>query len=91
MHTFWTRVNTVLTFFGTIAALLCVLVTVTDVFHKYDPPISLTLTDVKRLSNHRGKQDQAALAMKLNADLRSAFSWNTKQLFVFVQVSAIGL
>ena len=23
--------------------------------------------------------------MKLNADFRSAFSWNTKQLFVFVQ------
>eukprot|EP00775_Hariotina_reticulata_P005303 gene5303-5538_t len=27
--------------------------------------------------------------MKLNADLRSAFSWNTKQLFVFVQAEYV--
>lgn len=85
MHTVWTRANTVFTFFATVISVVCVLVTITDVFHKSDPPISIQLTEVKRLATHRGKQDQAAIAMKLNADLTSAFSWNTKQLFVFVQ------
>lgn len=85
MHTIWTRANTVLTFFATVLSVLCVVVTITDVFHTSDPAVSLQLTEVKRLVTHRGKQDQAAISMKLDADLRSAFSWNTKQLFVFVQ------
>eukprot|EP00877_Chromochloris_zofingiensis_P010692 jgi/Chrzof1/5877/Cz16g19030.t1 len=85
MHTYWNRLNTTLTFFGTVAAALCLLTTLTDWFHKADPPIKLTLSEVKWLATHRGSQDHAALSMRLNADLRSAFSWNTKQLFVFVQ------
>ncbi|KAF6263833.1 hypothetical protein COO60DRAFT_1267336 [Scenedesmus sp. NREL 46B-D3] len=89
MHTVWTRANTVLTFFATVLSVLCVVVTVTDVFHKSDPPITIQLKEVKRLVTHRGRQDQAALSMQLNADLRSAFSWNTKQLFVFVQADYV--
>ncbi|KAF8059715.1 signal peptidase complex subunit 3A [Scenedesmus sp. PABB004] len=121
MHTVWSRANTVLTFFATTVSVLCVLVTLTDVLHTSDPPVSLKLTEVKRLAQHRGKQDQvspphgahartrapprraaaagsaaptraraarraqAAISMALRADLSSAFSWNTKQLFVFVQ------
>jgi len=74
-----------LTFFGTVAAALCVLVTITDVFHNADPPVKVELSEVKRLTVHRNSQDQALLALKLDADLRSVFSWNTKQLFVYVQ------
>lgn len=58
MHTVSNRANAVLTFFGTVAAVLCVLVTLTDVFHQSDPPISVQLEEVKKLSLHRGKQDQ---------------------------------
>jgi signal peptidase complex subunit 3 len=86
MHTATNRANAVLTFFGTVAAALCVLVTLTDLLHTSDPPVSLTLTpEATKLSLHRGRQDQAGLALALDADLRSAFSWNTKQLFVYVQ------
>eukprot|EP00879_Flechtneria_rotunda_P005280 GHRR01005566.1.p1 GENE.GHRR01005566.1~~GHRR01005566.1.p1 ORF type:complete len:170 (+),score=34.84 GHRR01005566.1:289-798(+) len=85
MHSVWSRAHSVLTFFGTVAAVLAVLVTITDLFHTSDPAVSLQLTEVKRLATHRGRQDQAALSMKLNADLSSVFSWNTKQLFVYVQ------
>lgn len=46
MHTAWTRANTVLTFFATVLSVLCVVVTVTDVFHKSDPPISVELKEV---------------------------------------------
>jgi signal peptidase complex subunit 3 len=89
MHTVSNRANTALTFFGTVAAVLCVLVTITDVFHQSNPAISVQLEEVKKLSLHRGKQDQVALALKLDADLRSEFSWNTKQLFVFVQAEYV--
>lgn len=85
MHSLTVRLNTVLTFFGSVAAVLCILVTASDLLHSADPPVSLSLTEVKRLSLHRGTHDQAALSLKLDADLSSAFSWNTKQLFVFVQ------
>lgn len=32
---------------------------------------------------------QAVLTFSMDADLRSVFSWNTKQLFVFLQVRAL--
>lgn len=89
MHTVSNRANAVLTFFGTVAAVLCVLVTLTDVLHKSDPPVTVQLEEVKKLSQHKGRQDQAVLSLKLDADLRSAFSWNTKQLFVYVQAEYV--
>jgi signal peptidase complex subunit 3 len=85
MHSYWNRLNTTLTFFGTVAAVLCVLVTVTDLFHTAHPDVNVKLLKVKQLGVHRNKNDQTVLSLKLDADLRSAFSWNTKQLFVYVQ------
>lgn len=32
---------------------------------------------------------QVVISLKLDADLRSAFSWNTKQLFVYVQAEYV--
>ena len=48
------------------------------------PPASLTVREVRRLAPVRGgKHDQALLGgIALDADLRRAFNWNTKQLFV---------
>lgn len=85
MHSVSSRLNAALTFFGTTAALLACLVALTDVVHKSDPPVEVQLKEVKRFSTLRGKHDQAVLSMSLRADLRSAFSWNTKQLFVYLQ------
>lgn len=85
MHNTWSRANAVATFFGTVAAVLCVVVALTDFVHSSDPAVSVSVTEVKKLSLHKGRQDQAALNIKLDADLRSVFSWNTKQLFVYVQ------
>jgi hypothetical protein len=62
MHTYSNRANTVLTFFGTVAAVLCVLVAITDVFHQSDPPISVQLEGVKKLSLHRYGKLLAAAA-----------------------------
>jgi hypothetical protein len=47
------------------------------------PPAALAVREVKRLAPLRGKHDQALLGgISLDADLRRAFNWNTKQLFV---------
>jgi signal peptidase complex subunit 3 len=85
MHSPWARANAALTFFGSAAAVLCALTALTDFAHVGDPRISLQLTSVKRLAPHRGGSDQAVLGMSLDADLRPAFGWNTKQLFVFIR------
>ena len=41
------------------------------------------LKNLKSLRYHRGV-DQAVMSFDLNADLRPAFHWNLKQLFVYV-------
>jgi hypothetical protein len=85
MHSAWSRANAVGTFFGTVAAVLCIVVAVTDLLHASEPAVSIAVLDVKKLSLHKGRYDQAALSVALHADLRSVFSWNTKQLFVYLQ------
>jgi signal peptidase complex subunit 3 len=89
MHTAWHRVNAVLTYFATIAAALCALTAFADVLVSPSPtagewpPAKLAVREVRRLALARGKHDQALLGgISLDADLRRAFNWNTKQLFV---------
>lgn len=89
MHTAWHRVNAVLTYFATIAAALCALTALADVLVSPKPvpgewpPAKLAVREVRRLAVARGKHDQALLGgISLDADLRRAFNWNTKQLFV---------
>jgi signal peptidase complex subunit 3 len=85
MHSVYSRANNVGTLFATVAAGLCVLVALSDTLHSADPSVQLQVTEVKKLGQHKGRQDQAALSIALDADLRSVFSWNTKQLFVYLQ------
>ncbi|PNW73144.1 hypothetical protein CHLRE_14g620400v5 [Chlamydomonas reinhardtii] len=85
MHSIYHRLNTAVTFFGTVAAVLCILTSSTDLLHKSNPNIKLGLREVRRLVQHHGGKDQAVVTFDVNADLRSVFTWNTKQLFVYVQ------
>mmetsp|Transcript_20065 Transcript_20065/g.55855 ORF Transcript_20065/g.55855 Transcript_20065/m.55855 type:complete len:181 (+) Transcript_20065:216-758(+) len=88
MHSWMHRGNTLITFFGTVAAILCLATTLTDLRHVYnmpDPQVSVSLAEVKRLAPMTGSKEQATLTFSMDADLRSVFSWNTKQLFLFLQ------
>ncbi|KAG1679285.1 hypothetical protein FOA52_009315 [Chlamydomonas sp. UWO 241] len=85
MYSLLHRANAVLTYFGTVCVVLALLTTSTDFLHKAEPKISLSLADVKRLYSYQGNRDQAVITFNLEADMRSCFSWNTKQLFVFVR------
>lgn len=85
MHSAMSRANAALTFFGSAVAALCALTALTDLWHGGEPRVDLKLNGVTRLAPYRGRYDQAVLSVALDADLSPAFSWNTKQLFVFVQ------
>jgi signal peptidase complex subunit 3 len=86
MQTAMTRANMVFTFFATVAAALAIAVTLSDLLHTPDPPVAIKLRSVKQLGHApRVRADVAALSLSLEADLSKAFSWNTKQLFVFLQ------
>eukprot|EP00598_Pedospumella_elongata_P002569 CAMPEP_0184985060 /NCGR_PEP_ID=MMETSP1098-20130426/13888_1 /TAXON_ID=89044 /ORGANISM="Spumella elongata, Strain CCAP 955/1" /LENGTH=145 /DNA_ID=CAMNT_0027509121 /DNA_START=137 /DNA_END=574 /DNA_ORIENTATION=+ len=53
-------------------------------FHTDQPVIkTLKVNTLKSLRQHGG-QDRALLSFDINADLRPAFHWNLKQLFVYV-------
>ena len=54
-----------------------------DFFHKADPVVSVKLAKVERFLRV-GRNDEAHLAFEIDADLTSVFSWNTKQLFVWL-------
>lgn len=85
MHSYWSRLNTAVTFFGSVAAVVCLLTTSTDLFHHASPAVNIKLNQVKKLAVYKGVNDQAYLSIKVDADLRSVFSWNTKQVFAFIQ------
>lgn len=84
-HTFQHRLNALLTFAVTTLAVLCLLASITDEFHRSDPVADVRVLEIERFASV-GRNDEAYLVFSVDADLRSCFSWNTKQLFVSVQV-----
>mmetsp|Transcript_37057 Transcript_37057/g.44799 ORF Transcript_37057/g.44799 Transcript_37057/m.44799 type:complete len:191 (-) Transcript_37057:499-1071(-) len=84
MHSFLYRANALLTFAGTTLAAMCILATISDGYHKQNITADVKLARVERLQGMESGNDEAYLAFEINADLRSLFSWNTKQLFVFL-------
>lgn len=84
MHTFVYRVNALLTFAGTVLALLCIAATVTDVFHNPQLNVEVKLAKVERLFRNNYGNDEALVGLSINADLTPLFSWNTKEIFVFI-------
>jgi signal peptidase complex subunit 3 len=83
-HTFTHRLNALLTFAVTTLAALCFLASVTDEFHESNPIADVKVLEIERFTAV-DRNDEAYLVFSVDADLRSCFSWNTKQLFVSVQ------
>merc|ERR1712204_160507 len=48
------------------------------------PRIELTLEKILLRKIYGAGHDQAILTLGINADLRSVFNWNVKQLFVYI-------
>lgn len=83
-HTFQHRLNALLTFAVSTLAVLCLLASITDEFHRSDPVADVRVLEIERFARV-DRNDEAYLVFSVDADLRSCFSWNTKQLFVSVQ------
>eukprot|EP01031_Cornospumella_fuschlensis_P025816 gene25816-31178_t len=84
MHNIWVRLNAVIFFSLTVLLVLATLCSFSTYLHKGVPVVNtLKLNNLKSLRQHGGL-DRALLSFDLDADLRPAFHWNLKQLFVFV-------
>lgn len=84
MSSTWiSRGNSLLTFAGSVLAAMALATTCTDYFHRSDPRVSCSFVGTEGLQKEFG-HDRAHIVLNLTADLRSEFSWNTKQIFVYV-------
>tara|TARA_B110000090_G_C13127508_1_gene348758 strand:- start:125 stop:499 length:375 start_codon:yes stop_codon:yes gene_type:complete len=84
MHNVWVRLNGVIFFALTVLLGLATMAAFSTYLHKGTPEIKvLKLNKLKTLRNFGGV-DRALLSFDIHADLRPAFHWNLKQLFVYV-------
>jgi len=86
MHTVWVRLNAVVFFGLTVLLGLSILAALSKYGHsnRIKPIIhDLSLNTLRSLKSHGGV-DRALLSFDIHADLRPAFHWNIKQLFVYV-------
>ncbi|EFJ11713.1 hypothetical protein SELMODRAFT_182919 [Selaginella moellendorffii] len=84
MHSFLLRGNAVLTFALTVLAVACVLASLTDTLHSSKPEVNVEILSVDAFGRNPGGNDEVVLTLHISADLQSVFTWNTKQLFVFL-------
>eukprot|EP00252_Welwitschia_mirabilis_P008890 TRINITY_DN2113_c0_g1_i1.p1 TRINITY_DN2113_c0_g1~~TRINITY_DN2113_c0_g1_i1.p1 ORF type:complete len:168 (-),score=12.47 TRINITY_DN2113_c0_g1_i1:99-602(-) len=84
MHSFAYRINGLVTFAITILAALCVASTISDVFHEPNPQADVQILNINWFRRQANGNDEASLTFNISADLRSLFTWNTKQVFIFV-------
>ncbi|CAL1393562.1 unnamed protein product [Linum trigynum] len=83
MHSFGFRANAVLTFGITILAFICAMASVSDNFNSPRPSAEIQILNINWFQKQHGN-DEASLTMNITADLQSLFTWNTKQVFVFI-------
>jgi len=89
MHNSLNRLQNVFGFFTTVAFTLGVFIAMTDLFAARTPSASIkpTNTQVVKGRPHyysSKKEEYAIIKFSLEADLSSLFTWNTKQLLVYV-------
>ncbi|PWA34795.1 Signal peptidase 22kDa subunit [Artemisia annua] len=84
MHSFGYRANALLTFSLTILALMCVIASVSDNFNTITPTASVKVLNINRFTKKSNGDDEVGVTLDISANLQSLFTWNTKQVFVFL-------
>ncbi|KAG6646554.1 hypothetical protein I3843_07G014800 [Carya illinoinensis] len=84
MHSFGYRANALLTFAMTILALMCTLASLSDNFNSPTPSAHVKVVNINRFQKQPKGNDEVSMQLNISADLQSLFTWNTKQVFVFV-------
>ncbi|KAL8162664.1 hypothetical protein V2J09_014153 [Rumex salicifolius] len=93
MHSFFHRANALLTLAVTILAIMCAVASFSDNFNFPTPTSSVQVLNINRFQKlYAGNDEKPAqeissvvsMTLNISADLQSLFTWNTKQVFVFV-------
>ncbi|KAH7659952.1 Signal peptidase complex subunit 3 protein [Dioscorea alata] len=84
MHSFGYRANAVVTFAVTILAVMCSIASLSDNFNASSPTAEIKVLNINWFQKQPNGNDEVSLTMNISADLQSMFTWNTKQVFVFV-------
>lgn len=88
MHSWWIRGNAVLTLCTSVLAVVCVAVTLTDYIHTSNPSIHAGLVEVQGLHKEYdrwvGYRERAWVAVNLTANLQDSFTWNTRQIYLWL-------
>ncbi|KAG8422268.1 Signal peptidase complex subunit [Metarhizium acridum] len=89
MPSSFTRIQNVFGFFTTVACVLAVFIAATDLLAARNPSGTLIPTNIQVVKGRphyysSKKEEYAIIKFSLDADLSSLFTWNTKQLFVYV-------
>ncbi|KAI5862766.1 signal peptidase 22 kDa subunit [Durotheca rogersii] len=89
MYNSLTRIQNVFGFFTTVAFTIAALIAASDLIAPRTPSASITPTNIQVVKGRphyysTKKEEYAIIKFSLDADLSSLFTWNTKQLFVYV-------
>lgn len=89
MYTSIVRLQNVFGFFTTVAFVIAALIAATDVLAPRAPSGFLKTTNVQVVKGRphyysSKKEEYAIIKFSMDADLSSLFTWNTKQVFVYV-------
>ncbi|CAA6673176.1 unnamed protein product [Spirodela intermedia] len=84
MSPFVNRLNTLVTFAVLLLAILCAGASFLDCFHSPAVQANVEVLKVNRFRRQLTGNDEVLLTLNMSIDLQSAFSWNTKQVFVFI-------
>ncbi|KAL1536020.1 signal peptidase complex subunit 3B-like [Salvia divinorum] len=84
MHSFGQRANVLLTFAITLLALMCAIASVSDNFNSLSPHAHVQVVNINWFQKKSSGDDEVSLSLNISANLESLFTWNTKQVFVFL-------
>ncbi|KAH8591155.1 signal peptidase subunit-domain-containing protein [Bisporella sp. PMI_857] len=92
MHSTINRAQNVFGFFTTVCFVVAAIIAASDYASPRTPKATLTVKDVQVVRGRphyysTKKEEYANIRFSLSADLSTLFTWNTKQLFVWVSAS----
>ncbi|KAM3068932.1 hypothetical protein ACMFMG_004107 [Clarireedia jacksonii] len=92
MHSSLVRLQNVFGFFTTVTFVVAALIACTDFVAPRTPAAEVLVKDIQVAKGRphyysARKEEYAHIRFSLNADFSSLFSWNTKQVFVYVSAS----
>ncbi|KAG5127446.1 hypothetical protein JHK82_028281 [Glycine max] len=84
MHSYGYRVNALLTFAITILAVMSAMASLSDNLNSPTPFVHAQVTNINWFQKQPNGDDEVSMTMNISANLQSLFTWNTKQVFVFL-------